>query len=126
MRFGAYETAPHRVHTATGLGFVLSLAVVPCSSSTGFISGRFWIGQEWVGGGGNSLSVTGVLGQPNEQESHTYRNRFGKISLFSSGIGPHLAYWVSRFPKTSRRPLILRQFIGPSGFLTGEPVAHAG
>src|ERR1700730_1502911 len=90
MRFGAYETAPQRVHTATGLGFVLPLALLSCSSRTALRSGRFSFGHEWVGGGGNSLSFTGVLGQSNGQESHTYRNRSGKTCLFSSDIGPHL------------------------------------
>ena len=98
MRFGAYETAPQRVHTATGLGLVLSLVLLSCSSRTGtaFRSGRFSFGQEWDGGGGKSLSFTGVLGQSNGQESHTYRNRFGKTCLFSSDIGPHRQYWAKR------------------------------
>ncbi len=96
MRFGAYETAPQRVHTATGLGLVLSLVLLSCSSRTAFWSGRFSSGHEWVGGGGKSLSFTGVLGQSNGQESHTYRNRFGKTCLFSSDIGPHRLYWATR------------------------------
>src|ERR1700674_324457 len=110
MRFGAYETAPQRVHTATGLGVVLPLALFSCSSRTAFRSGRFSFGHEWVGGGGNSLSFTGVLGQSNGQESHTYRNRSGKTCLFSSDIGPHLAYWATQ-PKASRLLSILRQQI---------------
>lgn len=108
MRFGAYETAPHRVQTDTGLGFVLPLALFSGSSRTTFKSGRFSFGHEWVGGGGNSHSFTGVLGQSNGQESHTYRNRFGKTCFFSSGIGPHPVYWATR-PKPSRLPYILRQ-----------------
>jgi hypothetical protein len=108
MRFGAYETAPQRVHTATGLGLVLPLALLSCSSGTAFRSGWFSFGHEWVGGGGNSLSFTGVLGQSNGQESHTYRNRSGKTCLFSSDIGPHPAYWATQ-PKASRLLPILRQ-----------------
>src|SRR5882762_3968882 len=96
MRFGAYETAPQRVHTATGLGLVLPLVLLSCSSRTAFRSGRFSFGHEWVGEGGNSLSFTGVLGQSNRQESHTYRNRFGKTCLFSSGIGPALIYNIGQ------------------------------
>jgi hypothetical protein len=96
MRFGAYETAPQRVHTATGLGLVLSLVLLSCSSRTAFRSGRFSFGHEWVGGGGKSLSFTGVLGQSSGQESHTYRNRLGKTCLFSSDIGPHRPYWATR------------------------------
>ena len=95
MRFGAYETAPQRVHTATGLGLVVSLVLLSCSSRIAFRSGRFSFGHEWVGGGGKSLSFTGVLGQLNGQESHTYRNRFGKTCLFSSDIGPHRPYPAS-------------------------------
>lgn len=110
MRFGAYETAPQRVHTATGLGLVLPLALLSCSSGIAFRSGRFSFGQEWAGGGGNSLSFTGVLGQSNGQESHTYRNRSGKTCLFSSGIRPHPAYWATQ-PKASRLLSILRQQI---------------
>src|SRR5712664_3551249 len=96
MRFRAYETAPQRVHTATGLGLVLSLVPFSCSSRTGFGSGWFSLGHEWAGGGGKSLSCTGVLGQSNGQESQTYRNRFGKTCLFSSDIGPHRRYWATR------------------------------
>src|ERR1700686_5908627 len=96
MRFGAYETTPQRVHTATGLGLALSLVLLSCSSRTAFRLGRFSFGHEWVGGGGKSLSFTGVLGQSNGQESHTYRNRFGKTCLFSSDIGPHRPYWATR------------------------------
>src|SRR6266481_5878893 len=110
MRFGAYETAPQRVHTATGLGFVLSLVLFSCFSRTGFRSGRLSFGHEWAGGGGKSLSFTGVLGQSNAQESHTYRNRSGKTCLFSSDIGPHPAYWATQ-PKASRLLSILRQQI---------------
>ena len=95
MRFAAYETAPQRVHTATGLDLVLSLVLFSCSSRTGFRSGRFSFGHEWVGGGGKSLSFTGVLGQSNGQESHTYRNRFGKTCFFSIDIGPHQPYWAT-------------------------------
>src|SRR5260370_26948767 len=91
MRFGEYETAPQRVHTATGLGLVLSLVPISCSLRTAFRSTRFSFGHAWVGGGGKSLSFIGVLGQSNGQESHTYRNRFGKTCLFSSGIGPTYA-----------------------------------
>lgn len=96
MRFRAYETAPQRVQTAKGLGFVLSLVPLSGSSRAGFKSGRFSFGHEWAGGGGKSLSFTGVLGQSNEQESQTYRNRFGKTCLFSSDIGPHRPYWATR------------------------------
>src|SRR5260370_33616199 len=96
MRFGEYETAPQRVHTATGLGLVLSLVPISCSLRTAFRSIRFSFGHAWVGGGGKSLSFTGVLGQSNGQESHTYRNRFGKTCLFSSDIGPHRLYWATR------------------------------
>src|SRR6267142_3148750 len=96
MRFRAYETAPQRVHTATGLGLGLSLVSFSCSSRTSFGSGRFSLGHEWAGGGGKSLSFTGVLGQANGQESQTYRNRFRKTSFFSSDIGPHRTYLATR------------------------------
>src|SRR6266446_3247864 len=113
MRFGAYETAPQRVHTATGLGFVLSLVLFSCFSRTGFRSGRFSFGHEWAGGGGKSLSFTGVLGQSNAQESHTYRNRSGKTCLFSSDISP-LSTKLGNAPKASRLRSILRQCIAHS------------
>src|ERR1700686_5106 len=116
MRFGAYETTPQRVHTATGLGLALSLVLLSCSSRTAFRLGRFSFGHEWVGGGGKSLSFTGVLGQSNGQESHTYRNRFGKTCLFSSDIGPHRPYWATR-PRASRLLSILRQQIAHSAEL---------
>src|SRR6266446_1706817 len=103
MRFGAYETAPQRVHTATGLGLVLSLVFRSCSSATGFRSGRFSFGHKWDGGGGKSLSFTGVLGQSNGQESHAYRNRFGKTCLFSSDIGPHRPYWARHSGRPYKR-----------------------
>src|SRR5260370_41011755 len=96
MRFGAYETAPQRVHTATGLGLVLSLVLLSCSSRTAFRSGRYSFGHEWVGGRGKSLSFTGPLAQSNGQQSHTYRNRFAKTCLFSSDIGPHRLYRATR------------------------------
>src|ERR1700674_3965819 len=108
MRFGAYETAPQRVHTATGLGLVLSLVLLSCSSRTAFWLGRFSFGHEWVGGGGKSLSFTGVLGQSNGQESHTYRNRFGKTCLCSSDIRPSSTI-LGNTPKASRLPFILRR-----------------
>src|SRR6266446_1651293 len=95
MRFTALETAPHRVHTATGLGFVLSVVSTFRSSRTGFGSGRSSLGHEWAGGAGKSLSFTGVLGQSNGQESQTYRNRSGKTSFFSSDIGPHRLCWAT-------------------------------
>jgi len=79
---------------------VFSPFFFPGSSRAGFSSGRFSFGQEWDGGGGKSLSFIGVLGQSNEQESHTYRNRFGKTCFFSSDIGPHPPYWAKR-PKLS-------------------------
>jgi hypothetical protein len=71
MRFTVYETAPQRVHTATGLGFVVSLVSLFGSSGTGFGSGWLSLGHEWAGGGGKSLSFTGVRGQSNGQESQT-------------------------------------------------------
>ena len=49
MRFGAYETAPQRVHTATGLRLMLSLGLLSCSSRTAFRSGRSSFGHEWAG-----------------------------------------------------------------------------
>jgi hypothetical protein len=71
MRFVAYDTAPHRVHTATGFGLVFTLLLLSCSCRTTFGLGRSSIGHKWAGGGGNSLSFTGVLGQSNGQESQT-------------------------------------------------------
>ena len=42
-----------------------------------------------------------------------YRNRFGKICLFSSGTGPHLTHW-SNTRKASRHLSILRRRISHS------------
>jgi len=78
------------------LGVALSLVPLSCSSRTGFASDRFSFGHEWAGGGGKSLSFTGVLGQSKGQESQTYRNRFGKTSFFSSDIDPHRLYRATR------------------------------
>ena len=84
---------------------------------------RFSFGHERVGGGGNSLVSTDVLGQSNGQELHTYRNRFGKTCLCSSGRGPHPADWATRL-KPSRLPSILRQHRACSTVTNGASVEN--